>query len=143
MNVAAILARKGSEVITAAADAALMDAAKILDERRIGAVIILGPDRKPVGVLSERDITAAVARDGAAALTRRVSECMSRDVVICRPSDSLDALMERMTDRRIRHLPVMEGGRLAGVVSIGDVVKERIAEADAERDAMRSYIAAG
>src|SRR5690606_4623853 len=66
MNVAAILARKGSEVITAAADAALMDAAKILDERRIGAVIILGPDRKPVGVLSERDITAAVARDGAA-----------------------------------------------------------------------------
>lgn len=143
MNVAAILAHKGADIITAAAEDSIEDAAKVLTEKRIGAVVILGADGMPAGVLSERDITAAIAREGAAALSMRVSECMSRDVVICRPSDSLDMLMERMTDRRIRHLPVAEGGRLVGVVSIGDVVKQKIAEAEAEAEAMKTYIAMG
>ena len=141
MNVAAILARKGADVITADPADTLEDAAAILTANGIGAVVILQPDGAVAGVLSERDIAAAIAQDGAAALSRRVDQVMSRDVVVCSPGDTVDSLMARMTDRRIRHLPVVEGGRLAGVVSIGDLVKQKIADAEAETEAMKAYIA--
>ncbi len=143
MNVAAIIARKGGDVITVDQNASLADAARILDQYSIGAVIILDSVRAPAGVLSERDITRAVARMGAAALTARVADCMTRDVVTCRAGDTLEHLMGMMTDRRIRHLPVMDGEMLIGVISIGDLVKQRIAEAEADAQAMKSYIAAG
>lgn len=143
MTVAAILAHKGAEVVTADPGESLQDAAKILDDARIGAVIVAGPDGTPAGVLSERDILRAVARMGAEALSARVADCMTRAVVTCRPTDSLESLMELMTDRRIRHVPVMSGGRMIGVISIGDLVKHRIANAEAEAAAMKSYIATG
>lgn len=141
MNAASILAHKGADVITAAAEDTIEDAARILTAKNIGAVVILDENGMPAGVLSERDITAAIGRDGALALTMRVSDCMSREVLLCQPADSLDVLMGSMTDRRIRHLPVVEGGRLLGVVSIGDVVKQKIAQAEAETQAMKAYIA--
>jgi CBS domain-containing protein len=96
-----------------------------------------------VGVLSERDVVRAVARDGAAALERPVADFMTADVVFAAPSESVAILMGRMTDRRIRHLPVLREGRLAGVISIGDVVKCQIAEATREAESLRTYITAG
>lgn len=141
MNAASILAHKGADVVTADAEDTIEDAARVLTSKNIGAVVILDASGMPAGVLSERDITAAIGRNGAGALAMRIAECMSRDVVICRPTDSLDVLMGRMTNRRIRHLPVAEGGKLLGVVSIGDVVKQKIAEAEAETEAMKTYIA--
>lgn len=135
-----ILRQKGDEVISIAETATLRDAAARLDERRVGAMVILGEAGSVIGVFSERDLVRALARQGEAALTMAVSECMTREVVTAKPSDTVEQAMNAMTDRRIRHLPVVEGGRLLGVVSIGDLVKMRIAEADAEVDAMRSYI---
>lgn len=142
-TVAMILREKGNDVFTVEETATLLEAAKILDEKRIGAIIITGPDGGAHGVISERDLARQIARTGAGALKLTVGDCMTRDVVICKPSDSLDALMASMTDRRIRHLPVVENGRLVGVISIGDVVKRKIAETEAEARAMKDYIATG
>jgi len=143
MTAAAILKQKGGEVVTISQDATLREAARLLDEKRIGAVIIQDAGGAPLGVFSERDLTRQVAREGEAALGHSVADCMSRDPVICGPNDSIDRLMGLMTDRRIRHLPVVENGRLAGVISIGDIVKRKIAEAEAEARAMKDYIASG
>ncbi len=142
-TVAMILREKGNDVFTVEEKATLLEAARILDDKRIGAIIITGPDGGAHGVLSERDLARQIARLGAEALDITVGECMTRDVVLCKPTDSLDALMTSMTDRRIRHLPVVENGRLVGVVSIGDVVKRKIAETEAEARAMKDYIATG
>lgn len=135
-----ILKEKGREVFSVAEGATLKEAASLLDQRRVGAMVILNEAGVVIGVISERDIVRAVARRGAEALKQSVSELMSRSVVTAAPSDTVEAAMDRMTDRRIRHLPVVEKGRLLGVVSIGDLVKWRIAEAHAEVDAIRSYI---
>jgi len=143
MNVASILSEKGREVTTATAQLSLADAAKILDDKRIGAVVVTDDAGAIRGVLSERDITRCIARRGAAALKETVESAMTTDVVTVEPGDSIDVVMNRMTDRRIRHLPVVEGGRLTGIVSIGDVVKRKIAAAEAEAEAMKSYIATG
>lgn len=142
-TVAMILREKGNDVFTIEETATLLEAAKILDDKRIGAIIITGPDGGAHGVISERDLARQIARNGADALGLKVGDCMTRDVVICKPGDSLDALMTRMTDRRIRHLPVVENARLVGVISIGDVVKRKIAETEAEARAMKDYIATG
>jgi CBS domain-containing protein len=98
---------------------------------------------QPIGILSERDIVRAVAQGGAAALTRSVESTMSRPIVTCSETDTIDEVMAQMTARRFRHLPVIEGGKLAGIVSIGDVVKHRIAETEMEAAAMRAYITTG
>lgn len=135
-----ILQEKGGEVYSVSEAASLREAAELLDQRRVGAMVILGESGKIIGVFSERDLVRAVAKGGASALETAVSEVMARNIVTARPSDTIESAMNRMTDRRIRHLPVVEGGRLLGVVSIGDLVKWRIAEAHAEVDAMRSYI---
>ena len=103
-------------------------------------MVILGESGAIIGVFSERDLVKAVARMGAAALKTTVADSMSRQVATAKPSDTIEHAMDRMTDRRIRHLPVLEGARLIGVVSIGDLVKWRIAEASAEVAAIRSYI---
>jgi CBS domain-containing protein len=135
-----ILKEKGRQVYAVPEAATLKEAAELLDSRKVGAMVILNEAGGVIGVLSERDIVRNVARQGAAALKCTVGEVMTRQVVTAKPSETVEKAMERMTDRRIRHLPVVEGGRLIGVVSIGDLVKWRIAEASAEVAAIRSYI---
>lgn len=142
MLVAQILKDKGSAVFTLSPDDTLSQACAELDQKRIGALIVCESDRV-VGVLSERDVVRAVARDGQAALQNRVSAYMTTDVVFAEPAETVAVLMGRMTDRRIRHLPVLNEQRLAGVISIGDVVKCQIAEATREAESLRTYIAAG
>lgn len=135
-----ILKEKGGQVFSVAESATLKEAADLLDSRKVGAMVILSEAGAVIGVISERDIVRNIARIGAAALKCTVGEVMTRNVVTARAHETLEAAMDRMTDRRIRHLPVVEGGRLLGVVSIGDLVKWRIAEAQSEVDAVRSFI---
>ncbi|HVY87643.1 MAG TPA: CBS domain-containing protein [Hyphomonadaceae bacterium] len=135
-----ILREKGGQVFSVAESATLKEAAELLDARKVGAMVIINEAGAVIGVISERDIVRAVARGGGNALKSTVADSMSRQVVTARPSETIEAAMGRMTDRRIRHLPVVEGARLIGVVSIGDLVKYRIAEASAEVEAIRSYI---
>lgn len=142
MFVAEILKGKGGEVFSIAPDASLSQAAADLDARRVGALVVCEGDRV-VGVFSERDLVKAVATDGAASLPRPVSDYMTRDVVFAEPGETVTLLMGRMTDRRIRHLPVLTDSRLTGVISIGDLVKCQIAEATQEAESLRTYIAAG
>lgn len=142
MNVAAILKAKGSDVVTVGPTVTLGEIAVLLSERRIGAVVVM-QDRKVLGIVSERDVVKAIARNGAQALNAPVRDVMTARVVTCGLNDSIDELMDSMTMGRFRHLPVIEGGELAGIVSIGDVVKHRIAETVMETEALRLYIANG
>lgn len=140
MTVKDILAVKGGEVATVDPSADLATAAKVLAARRIGALLVLGPDRRVAGILSERDIVRAVAEGGAAALEQPVSAVMTRKVVSCTPIDTLNGLMELMTTGKFRHLPVLEENQLVGVISIGDVVKWRLQELEQEQAELRDYI---
>lgn len=143
MNVAQILKTKGSDVLTVAADVPLGEVARTLTERRIGAVIVSEPGKPVAGILSERDIVRAIASKGAGALESAASEVMTPDVICCDPGQSIDQVMAMMTDRRIRHLPVLQDGALKGIISIGDVVKLRIEETVREAEALKDYIATG
>jgi CBS domain-containing protein len=140
MTVKAILSRKGNDVITIEPTVTLSDAVKILAYRRIGAVVVVGADRQVAGILSERDIVRAVAQRGPGALQDAVEQVMTRRVVTCSESDTVAAIMERMTQGKFRHLPVVERGKLAGLVSIGDIVKHRLEEMEHESNALREYI---
>ena len=140
MIVKSIVDNKGHDVVTIKPGASLDTAAKLLAERRIGAVVVLGADDRVVGILSERDIVLAIAERGAGAMQEQVSGVMTRKVVTCTLDESIPAIMERMTTGKFRHLPVVEEGRLAGIISIGDVVKNRIMEMEQESDALKSYI---
>lgn len=141
MTIDQILNDKGREIISVKADSTLAEAARTLDEKRIGAVVALGDGGKIVGVLSERDIVRHVARNGEAALNIHVGDAMTRDVITIESTTKVDDALQLMTDRRVRHLPVLRNDRLIGVVSIGDLVKWKIAETEAEAEAMKSYIA--
>lgn len=141
MSVAHILARKGTEVVTIAPRSTLLDVSAELARRGIGALVVVDYDDRVVGLIAERDIVAAVARYGVDALYDEVARHMIVDPQMIAEDESVDATMEAMTIGRRRHLPVLRGGRLAGLVSIGDVVKYRIDEIDAERAALREYIA--
>jgi len=140
MLVAEILKDKGDAVYAIGPDLPLGEACSELDRLRVGALMVCDKD-KVVGVLSERDVVKAVARDGQAALASPASDYMTTEVVFAAPGETVAILMGRMTDRRIRHLPVLRDGRLAGVISIGDVVKCQIAEATQEAESLRTYIA--
>lgn len=142
MTIDQILNDKGNEVISVGADDTLGAAAKVLDLRRIGAVVALDSGETVIGVLSERDIVRQVARLGHAALEMKVGDAMTRDVVTVPSTLRIDHAMQLMTDRRIRHLPVIRNERLVGFVSIGDLVKWKIAETEAEAEAMKSYLSA-
>ena len=142
MLVAEILKDKGETVYSIRPDVPLAEACGELDRLKVGALMVCDNDRV-VGVLSERDVVRGIAGGGAAALKRPVSDFMTADVVFAAPAETVAILMGRMTDRRIRHLPVLREGRLAGVISIGDVVKCQIAEATQEAESLRTYIAAG
>jgi CBS domain-containing protein len=143
MTVAAILKEKGREVVTADPGTSLTDICALLAEKRIGAVVVTDKSGSVKGIVSERDIVRAVARDGAAALAKPVGGVMTREVVSCAEGDSNALLMAKMTESKFRHMPVVNAGKLVGIVSIGDVVKRRIAEAEFEAKAMREYIATG
>jgi CBS domain-containing protein len=140
MSVASILKMKGDEVVTASAEATVGEIAGLLGTHRIGAVLITGPGGAIEGIISERDIVAGVAKSGADVLSRPAGEIMTRDVHVCDPDDSIYEIMNVMTEQRIRHLPVVVEGKLRGIVSIGDVVKQRIADVEFEADAMKRYI---
>lgn len=143
MTVATILRAKGNAVYTIEAGRMLMDAAKLLIERRIGALVVVDATGRVRGILSERDIVGAIAGSGAGTLTRPVGDYMTEGVVTCTRADTIEDLMEMMTERRIRHIPVVEQDRLVGIVSIGDVVKRRIEDTVFEAESMRAYIVAG
>lgn len=142
MLIAHILRDKGQVVHSLSADATLEQAAKELNARRVGALVVLDERGGIAGVLSERDIVREVAARGASCLGDRVGAAMTRDVITADIDETVDEGLGRMTDRRVRHLPVMSQGRLVGIVSIGDLVKHRIMAAEAEAAAMQAYIAA-
>lgn len=140
MTVLRIINEKGREVVTTAPEASLAEVAALLSEKRIGAVLVVrGGDL--LGIISERDIVRALARHGADALSKRALDCMTSDVVTCRPEETIYQVMQKMTSGRFRHMPVIENGRLAGIVSIGDVVKRRMEEVEREAEQIREYIA--
>lgn len=141
MNVNDILKVKGREVVTAAPDATVADAVRLLHDRGIGALVVSGDGSRLDGIVSERDVVHALAERGAAVLDMRVSELMTRRVVTCAPNDTIAELMGEMTRRRIRHLPVVDRGRIVGLVSIGDVVKNRLEEMEFETTSLRQFIA--
>ena len=140
MIVRAILDTKGRDVTTITPDRTLGEATHLLVEQKIGALIVTGADRRVTGILSERDIVKAVSKEGAAALQATVASVMTREVVTCGTTDTMAELMGRMTAGRFRHMPVIENGKLAGIISIGDVVKHRVAEMEYESSALRNYI---
>jgi len=142
MLVSHLLRDKGEGVFTASPHETLLGAAAMLHARRVGSIVVMEQDQV-VGILSERDIIRALARSGGGGLSRPISELMTKDVIYADPLETIDVLLERMTDRRIRHLPVVRDGRLIGIVSIGDLVKAKIAEAEAESRHLKAYIAAG
>jgi CBS domain-containing protein len=142
MLVSQILRTKGDLVFTATPSDTVGAICALLHSRRVGAMIIMDGDRV-AGIVSERDIVRAMAESGAGALMQPVSSCMTHDVLFAEPNETVDFLLGRMTDRRIRHLPVCEGKRLIGIVSIGDLVKHKISEVEAEADGLKAYIAAG
>jgi CBS domain-containing protein len=143
MNVKAILAAKkklGGDIISIEPTADLATAAKLLSKHRIGSVVILGAGERLVGILSERDIVRALSEQGAGALALPVGQVMTRDVATCGEDDTVASIMERMTAGRFRHMPVVANGRLVGLISIGDVVKQRVEDIEGESEAMRDYI---
>lgn len=142
MNVATILKHKGAEIVSVGADATLQDAVALLAGKRIGATLVLDGKGQIQGIVSERDIVRALAARGPACLTMPVTSVMTGTVKTCRSSDTIDQLMAQMTAGRFRHVPVVDNGRLTGIVSIGDVVKLKIAETELEVSAIREYIAA-
>ncbi len=141
MTIARILSSKGREVTTIQPDRTLGEVAKILAEKGIGAVIVTSASGELLGILSERDIVRAVARQGGEALPETVARHMTAKVVTTTQESSIVAVMEMMTAGRFRHIPVMRAGKLDGVISIGDVVKYRLAEIETESEALRQYIA--
>jgi CBS domain-containing protein len=140
MTVKAILSTKGSDVTTTDPTATLESGIRILAERGIGALVVLGADHQVIGILSERDIVRALAERGAAALTEPLAQVMTRKISTCTQSESVNSIMEQMTAGKFRHVPVVEQERLVGIVSIGDVVKHRLMETEREFEALHDYI---
>lgn len=143
MTVAKILNDKGSAVHTILSDVTVEDATRQMRELRVGALVATNEGDEIAGVFSERDLVRAITTDGQSALGRPISAYMTRGVITVALTDTIDHVMEMMTDRRVRHLPVVDGGRLSGIISIGDVVKVRMAETEFEAQALKEYISAG
>jgi CBS domain-containing protein len=140
MTVSHILSGKGRGVITASSAETVRSVARILAEKRIGAVVVIDSQGKIEGIASERDFVRAIAFEGAAALDRPIGELMTKNVRTCSPEDTESELMALMTEHRIRHIPVLDDGTLAGIISIGDVVKFRIEAIEREAEEMKTYI---
>ena len=140
MNVDAILRSKGNKVETIRPSISVADAVALLKTRRIGALVVSDDGTRVDGILSERDIVHALAGRGAGVLDAKVGELMTHRVVTCAPEDSIEELMNRMTEGRFRHMPVVRDGRLCGIISIGDVVKNRLDEVEYEANSLKSFI---
>ncbi|MFD1626855.1 CBS domain-containing protein [Azospirillum griseum] len=140
MHVAAILKRKGHRIHSVAPTDSLAEVARHLSDQRIGATLVIDDSGSLLGILSERDIVRAVAEGGADALARPAADRMTRDLVTGQPTDTVATMMAVMTERRIRHVPILDSGRLIGVVSIGDVVKARIDDAELEVESLRGLV---
>jgi CBS domain-containing protein len=144
VNVQSILGVKGTNVVTVRDDISLADAASILRDQRVGALVVSNDGQHIDGIISERDVVRALANHGASVLGRPVSSAMSTDVVTCRAGDAVESLMVSMTERRIRHLPVVDDdAMLGGVISIGDVVKARLGQLETENQQLYEYITQG
>ena len=141
MHVDAILKTKGVEVFTLPRTGTLADAVAMLNAHNIGAIVITEDAGRIVGILSERDIVRQLGKNPTGALSLSITDCMTRGVVTCERTTTIDDVMESMTQRRIRHMPVAEDGKLVGIISIGDVVKLKIAEVEHEAESLREYIA--
>jgi CBS domain-containing protein len=140
MTVRAILDSKGHQIISVSPEDKVSSVVQLLSQRKIGAVLVMS-DHHIDGILSERDIVRVIGERGAAALDEDVSAVMTRKVISCKPSDTVGAIMEKMTTGKFRHLPVLEGEKVVGLISIGDVVKFRLREFEREQEALREYIA--
>lgn len=143
MFVSDILAQKGTSVHSVAPTVSVAELSQQLTTRRIGSVLVVDGQGAVLGIVSERDVVRALASRGAAALALEASQLMTREVVTCDPDDTIEEVMQAMTSGRFRHVPVVRHGDLLGLVSIGDVVKARLAEAKHETEALRAYIVAG
>ena len=141
MLVRHIVSVSGADVATTRPDATIADAAKLLKERNVGALVITTEDGRLAGILSERDLVRGLPDHGADLLALKVKDRMTAEVTTCTPDDRVDAIMKLMTDGRFRHLPVVEEDKLVGIVSIGDVVKSRLEELESETTTLREYIA--
>jgi len=141
MTVAHLLRGKPVRLITIPAHETLAKACQILARERIGAIVVTAPGGDLAGIISERDLVRHIAKDGPAALDSKVGDTMTADVICCSPGDTVDHVMSLMTEKRFRHLPVKDGGRLVGMISIGDVVKAKVEDAERESADLRAYIA--
>jgi CBS domain-containing protein len=140
-SVRSILEVKGRDVVTIGPNVTLAEAARTLDEHKIGAVVVVGMENRIVGIFTERDLVRSIARSGAGGLDQPVSAMMTASVYRCNEASTVNELMEVMSSRRFRHVPVEENGRLCGIISIGDVVKSRIREVETEAEQIKAYIA--
>ena len=143
MLIAQILAGKGSDVVSTRPEATIAEVAGLLKEKRIGAVVVTDADGRLCGIISERDLARGLANYGSKLLDMKVGGLMTSDVVTCSPDDGIETLMQTMTDGRFRHLPVLKDGELTGIISIGDVVKHRLKELEAETHMLQDYIHGG
>lgn len=141
MTVEHILAGKGRTVVTIEPERTLFETARLLSEKRIGAVVVSDAEHAVLGIVSERDIVQALAKGGPSALQEPVSQHMTAKVITCTGRSAIRELMQLMTENKFRHVPIVENGRLTGIVSIGDIVKHRLAEIESEHQALRDYIA--
>jgi CBS domain-containing protein len=139
MTVRSILNTKGHQIMSVEPDAKLAAAVKLLGEKKIGAVLVMNEGRLE-GILSERDIVRVLGERGAGVLEEPISEVMTRKVVTCKETDTVAELMETMTSGKFRHLPVVDNGKVVGLISIGDIVKRRVQEYESEQEALRDYI---
>lgn len=140
MIVSHILDQKGRDVATIAPGASMSEVVSVLGTRRFGALVVAEADRKIAGIVSERDVVKVLAREGAGILNDPVSKHMTAKVITCAPDDTIEMVMQAMTNGRFRHMPVSRGGVLDGIISIGDVVKARIEQMAQESQALREYI---
>jgi len=141
MFVHQILERKGGDIVSVGPKTNLADVAKLMGKERVGAVVVLDDDTQIAGIVSERDITRGLADHSAAILAMSADQIMTAEVVTCRPDDGVDKLMQKMTSGRFRHLPVLDKGKMVGIVSIGDIVKCRLEELETEASMLQDYIA--
>ena len=140
MLVSQILKTKGDMVFTGSPGQTVAEAAALLFERQVGAIVVMDDKDEVIGILSERDVVRLVAQEGPSGLSTPISRCMTHDVIFAQPHESIDSLLAKMTDRRVRHLPVCVNNRLVGLVSIGDLVKWKIAESEAVAEDLKAYI---
>lgn len=143
MNVNTILKLKGGDVITVEGSTPIIEVTRVLSKHGIGSIVVTAEDGSVAGIVSERDVVRAIAHMGSEVVNEPVASIMTENVISCNRMDSVDQIMGIMTMKRFRHMPVIEDGKLTGIISIGDVVQQRIAQAELEASAMRSYIATG